>query len=242
VNIFSQEKNALSVHEHYATQGGVELSLKDQEIFRDRLRSEMRKRKIKKQYEFAKVLGITPTYLSAILGGKRIGSRQMVNFAKRLKVPIGYLLGLEDYQEWWGLQDEYLEVPLVKGRIAANPAGQIPGDAVETRLWLPKAQLHGHRDLVAVRLGEEADSMTPTLRPGDTVVIDRADKEIVPHHLFAVRLPDMESCAVKRVQKVPDKDFLLLLSDNRAYPPEPVPLHDYLIIGRVIWSSTYWVK
>lgn len=226
----------------YATQVIVELSLRDQERFRNRLHAEMNRRGIKNQYEFATLLDISPQYLGQIFGGSRMGVRQLINFSKRLKVPVSYLLGLEDYQEWWSLQDEYAAVPLVQGNIAANPTGEIPGDAVESRLWLHKAELGSRHDLVAVRLGNNADSMTPALHPGDLVVIDRADREITAHGLYAVRLPDMESCAIKRIQPVPGKEYILLLSENTHYPPEPVPWHEHLIIGRVIWSWTNWVR
>jgi len=139
-------------------------------------------------------------------------------------------------------KEDYLAIPLVQGRIAAHPSGEIPGDAIESWLWLPKSELHGRRRLVAVRLGEESDSMLPLLSPGATVVIDRADREITPDGLFAVRLPDLESCAVKRIQLVPEKKSVLLLSENKAYPPELVDWHEHLLIGRVVWSLLNWVR
>lgn len=217
----------------------MELSLKDQERFRERLREEMSRRGIEQQNDFAALLGITPTYISYIFSGKRIGFRQVVNFSKKLKVPVGYLLGLEKLPDY--LKD-YTSVPLVEGRIAAHPDGLIPGDAVESYLWLHRSQLGGRRDLAAVRLGPEADSMEPALHPGDLVIIDRHDCEVVPRGLYAVRLPDLESCAVKRVQPVPGQPYVLLLSDNPKYDPLPVEWHEHLIIGRVIWSSTNWVR
>jgi SOS-response transcriptional repressor LexA len=74
------------------------------------------------------------------------------------------------------------------------------------------------------------------------VIIDRSDREITPRGLFAVRLPDLESCTIKRLQPVPDKPYVLLLSDNPKYNPLPVDWHDHLIIGRVVWSMSNWVR
>lgn len=239
--IFCQDKNDPSEHEQYAIQMPMELSLKDQERLRERLREEMQRRGIGKQYEMAALLGITPTYLSAIFGRKRIGSRRLVDFAKRLKVPVGYLLGLENYQDWWVLRDDYVRIPRVKN-IAAHPAGEIPGGAVAAWLWLNKADLHGRGDLVAYRLGAEADSMLPLLQPGDTVVIDRRDREITPRALYAVLLPDLESATVKRLHPVPGQNFVTLISENPAYPPETVEWHEHLLLGRVVWSWTNWVR
>ncbi len=139
-------------------------------------------------------------------------------------------------------ETDYLPVPLVEGRIAAHPAGSIPGDAVESVLYFPRSQMGGRRDLVAVRLAPGADSMEPTLHPGDLVIIDRDDKHITPRGLYAVRLPDLESCTVKRLQPLPEQKLILLISDNPAYPPEAVPWSDQLLIGRVFCSWTNWLK
>lgn len=139
-------------------------------------------------------------------------------------------------------KDNFLYIPLVEGRIAANPGGLIPGDAVESQICIPCAELHGRHDLVAVRLAPGADSMEPALRPGDLVVIDRGDREITPRGLYAVRLPDLESCTIKRLQLIPDQNIVLLLSVNLKYEPLPVPYHEHLIIGRVIWSLTDWIS
>ncbi len=217
----------------------MELSLKDQEHFRERLRQEMHRRQIVLQKDFAALIGISPTYLSFIFSGKRIGVRQVVNISKRLKVSIGYLLGLENLPDWFS---DYLAVPLVEGRIAANPRGLIPGEAVESLIWLHRDQAGSRRHLVAVRLGSEADSMLPTLHPGDLIIIDRDDKDITPRGLYAVRLPDLESCTIKRLQLISDKNIILLLSDNPNYEPLPVPCNEHLIIGRVICSWTSWIK
>lgn len=213
--------------------------MREQERFRDRLHEEMRRREISQQNDFAALLGITPTFLSQIFGGKRSGARKLVDFSKRLKVPIGYLLGLEKLPDcYFG----YLSVPLVEGRIAANPAGLIPGDAVESQIMLNRSELCGRHNLVAVRLAADADSMEPSLHPGDLVVIDRGDQEITPRGLYAVRLPDMESCTIKRLQLISDQNIILLLSDNPKYEPLPVASHEHLIIGRLIWSLTNWLR
>lgn len=229
-----QEKNEPFVHEHAVSLPFMELTLREQERLRDRLRQEMHRRDLL-QKDFAKLLGIRPTYLSYILSGKRAGARKLVDFAKRLKVPIGYLLGLENLPD-------FVTIPLVAGHIAANPKGEITGDMIENFLYLPAANLHGRRNLIAVSLGPEARSMEPNLHPGDHIIIDRDDREFSTRGLFAVRLPDLESCAVKRLGKLPDGKHILLISDNPDYPPKAVEWHEHLLIGRVVWSLTKWIN
>jgi SOS-response transcriptional repressor LexA len=235
----SQEKNQLSADKLSANYFSMQLSLEEHETLRNRLWDEMRRRGFESQNAFAVFLGITPQFLGQILSGQRKGSRKLIHFAKRLKVPIGYLIGLEQLPDL--LKNQVL-IPLVSGRIAANPAGEIPGDAVEQQLFLPLEQMGGRKNLVAVRLGPEADSMEPSLHRGDLIIIDREDREISPRGLYAVRLPDLESCAVKKLQALPDGKHVLLISDNPAYAPAAVEWHEYLIIGRVIWSETSWLR
>lgn len=135
---------------------------------------------------------------------------------------------------------DYSPIPLVSEQIAANPEGIITGDAIDSLLYLPHSLLHGRNRLVAVRLAANANSMEPTLRPGDLIVIDLDDRDHQPQGLFAVRLPDQESCTVKRIQPLPDKKHVLLISDNRNYAPLPLEWRDDLIIGRIIFSQSFW--
>jgi SOS-response transcriptional repressor LexA len=196
----------------------------------------------KKLNEFAELCGVGPENItrykrygeSTVEGGRH--DPHLRTFYKILRGLLGKPpFAVDD-------KGNHISVPLVDGRIAANPGGHIPGDAIESQVWLPRCELHGRHNLVAVRLAPDADSMEPALHPGDLVIIDRSDREITPRGLFAVRLPDLESCTIKRLQPVPDKPYVLLLSDNPKYNPLPVDWHDHLIIGRVVWSMSNWVR
>ncbi|MDD3493420.1 MAG: S24 family peptidase [Candidatus Thermoplasmatota archaeon] len=147
---------------------------------------------------------------------------------------IGYLLGLEELSG--------VKVPLVSGRIAASPNGRIPGEAIEKTLWLPSDLVGSRHNLVAIRLGADAHSMFPSLRPGDLAIIDRNDRDLTAHGIYAIRLGDLESCSLKRLQRVAGHDMVVLISDNPAYPAESIPWHEHLIIGRLIWSWINWVS
>jgi SOS-response transcriptional repressor LexA len=231
---FCQEKKKHCANKHSANLFPMELTEKERQRYHSRLREELRRRGLDKNKDIAAILGISPAYVGQIFNNEKSGARKVFDFAKRLKVPIGYLLGIEELPG--------LKVPLVSGRIAASPTGQIPGEAIEKTLWLP-FQLIGSRDnLVAVRLGAEAHSMFPNLRPGDLAIIDRGDRELVAQGIYAVRLDDLESCTLKRLHRVAGQEMVLLISDNPEYPPKSVPWHEHLIIGRLIWSWTDWMN
>jgi len=75
------------------------------------------------------------------------------------------------------------------------------------------------------------DSMAPTLREGDLVLIDSSEKEFRADGLYALR-QDGE-VAVKRFHRQPDGTFSLL-SDNPRYEAFVVRIEDLEIAGRAI--------
>jgi SOS-response transcriptional repressor LexA len=135
--------------------------------------------------------------------------------------------------------EDYYGVPLVEDRIAAGE-GRIMEDHVEGLVWVYKPEIGNRRNLVAVKLAPDAESMAPTLHPGDIVIIDRDDKKITPKGIYAVRASE-DLLAIKRVSL--SKDRFWLSSDNPGCPPQ---ISDFdnsekLIIGRVVWSWTSWI-
>ena len=78
----------------------------------------------------------------------------------------------------------------------------------------------------------EGDSMEPTLRDGDEILVDRTPR-LLRSGIHVVRLDDV--LLVKRVERAGDR--LRLISDNRAYPEIERPAGDVEIVGRVVWKG-----
>ena len=140
----------------------------------------------------------------------------------------------------WVRPQEYLAVPLVEGRIAAG-TGRIVAEDITDLVWVYKPELGGRRNLVAVKLSPNAHSMEPSIKAGSIVIIDHSDRVLSPAGIYAVRT-DADACAIKRVRIHQGK--FVLLSDNPEYPPEISDFTDIdsLLVGRVIWSWTSWLK
>ena len=141
-----------------------------------------------------------------------------------------------------GLRPEnYYAVPMVEDTIAAG-RDRIVADHVVDIVWVYKPEIGNRRNLVAVKMASDADSMEPTLRPGDIVIIDREDRSIDSSRLYAVRTAD-DPCAIKRVS-ISQNRFWLISDNNKKYPPQisEFDSSEDLIIGRVIWSWTSWVN
>ncbi len=128
--------------------------------------------------------------------------------------------------------EDYRAVPLLADPAAAG-APLISTDLVEEWAWIHASQVGRRTNLAAFRI--DGDSMTPLIRDGDIVAIDRDD--VHPPGLFAARVD--EGVTVKRVKLL--AGALLLTPENRAYEerlleiPRGGSLGDVLI-GRVVWQ------
>lgn len=80
------------------------------------------------------------------------------------------------------------------------------------------------------------DSMEPTIRGGETLLVDRSRTEIEDGGIYALGVGD--TVMVKRLRRTPD-GLVRIISDNRdAYPEAPPARPDEIrILGRVIWHG-----
>lgn len=106
---------------------------------------------------------------------------------------------------------------------AENVVQQIPFDAV----WLHKEGLHA-KDLVCLPIA--GDSMMPSLKPADIVLVNRAQTQ--GDGVFVLRLGN--ALRIKRLQRLAD-GRLRISSDNPIYETEYVApedlADDFAIIG-----------
>lgn len=77
------------------------------------------------------------------------------------------------------------------------------------------------------------DSMEPTLRDGDEILVDRSMRAL-HDGIHVVRLGD--SLLVKRIE-TGRGGRITLLSDNPAYRPIECALEEVEVIGRVVWKG-----
>lgn len=83
----------------------------------------------------------------------------------------------------------------------------------------------------------QGDSMEPTLRPGDRVMVNTGDRRPSPPGVFAVW--DGFGVVVKRIEPIPNSDppTLRLISDNDHHGVYERTMEEVNIIGRVVWFS-----
>ena len=83
----------------------------------------------------------------------------------------------------------------------------------------------------------EGDSMSPTLNPGDEILVDLGDcGDPLRDGIYVIRVDD--SVVVKRLALHPMGRRVTVQSDNPAYPDWPdCDIDDIHCIGRVIWAG-----
>jgi hypothetical protein len=79
----------------------------------------------------------------------------------------------------------------------------------------------------------EGDSMEPTLRDGDEILVDRSARPL-RSGLHVIRLDDV--LLVKRLEPGA-AGTIQIISDNPAYPRTQRPRADVAVLGRVVWKG-----
>ncbi len=122
----------------------------------------------------------------------------------------------------------------------AQPDGQTPlrspqlvDDLAFRREWLASALQVDAPDLVVVHTS--SDAMEPTIRTGDLLAVDTAQRQVGQDAIYVIRQD--EALVPRRIQKSHDGS-LHLRCDNNAYADQviaPGSAAELSIVGRVVW-------
>lgn len=196
--------------------------------------------------------GVSLSQLSALIGRNTTYLQQFVRKGSPRKLEEGDRRTLARF---FGVDESLLGAPEEKSR---NLAGKAPrGDFVD----VPRLALGASAGMGAVAAEEQAigafrfsarwlreqgldpamlsaisvtgDSMQPTLRDGDEILVDRAPRAL-RDGVHVVRVED--TLLVKRLD-TGRPGTIALLSDNPAYRPMELPQREVQVIGRVVWKS-----
>lgn len=129
----------------------------------------------------------------------------------------------------------WIDVPRLAVGASAGPGMASDGEQVVDTIrfsgrWLRSMGLQPeHLSTIEV----SGDSMEPSLRDGDEILVDRTLRAL-RDGIHVVRLGD--SLLVKRLD-TSRPGMVILISDNPAYPPVPCAAQDLEVIGRVVWKG-----
>lgn len=206
----------------------------------------------------ARAMGVSPSAFRKWLKGEAEPSRErLVALARAAGVGVAWLAegeGPEPVFESGGrgrrrpggreptTEQDWGQFVLLPHRAEAAAAGSVtPPDPLGTE-WV--ALRHDWvRAVCKVEPNELAletatgESMTPTIRDGNTLLIDTTDRTFRNYGIYVLEISGQR--LVKRVQRKHDGS-LVLISDNSAYQPDIVDkasADDVTVVGRVVWSG-----
>lgn len=130
---------------------------------------------------------------------------------------------------------DWLDIPRLGLGASAGPGAltaeeQPVGQLRFSAHWLKQNGLEaGQLSVIAV----EGDSMEPTLRDGDEILVDRSPRPLRAG-IHVIRLDDV--LLVKRLEPGP-ADRVTVISDNAAYGRSERSAGDVEVLGRVVWKG-----
>ena len=136
-------------------------------------------------------------------------------------------------------QAEWADLPRLALGASAGPGAMVGALAIgESAIgavrfsarWLREQGLE--RDFLSA-IAVAGDSMEPTLRDGDEILVDRTPRPL-RDGIHVVRIGD--TLLVKRIE-TGRPGVLALVSDNPAYRPLELPAGEVAVIGRVVWKG-----
>ena len=193
----------------------------------------------KSQKGLAAAMGVDESTVSRLLSGKRPLR------AHEIPVILGYLeagaapggAGLPEIVQIGG--DRFAMLPVHDATVSAGPGAEgeeaVPASRIAFRVdWLKRVARGKLGDLVVLTV--DGDSMEPTLRQGDTVLVDIGQRHPTRKDgIYVIRTDG--GLQVKRVAANPTNGRISVISDNRELYPSFADLSpdEIRVIGRVIW-------
>lgn len=212
--------------------------------FKDRLKTALGSRSLR---SFSRECGLSEATLRSYLAGDTYPTldrlEQIARAAGTSAIWLAYGMAMPDVEEGTAVaastaldSDRFALVPLYDVTVSAGH-GLLNGeenklaDLAFTRYWLNKAGLHLNQ-LAAIRV--KGDSMEPTIRGGDTILVDMAHTQIQDGQVFVIR--DGDTLLVKRLQRKLG-GVIRVISDNRLYPEFDAAADTLEVVGRAVWKG-----
>lgn len=205
--------------------------------------------------QLAEFLGITSASVSGAKGRGFMSLEWIFKVARGFNVSTDWLAtGVESikqddaaciiaesraqYATATDLEHEYVMVPRYNVKVSLGGGSQVESEQVVDYLafksdWIRNKMHLNPANLVLV--SAIGDSMFPTLRDGDLVLLDKSKTTVTDDAIYVLRFDG--HLIAKRLQKLFDGG-IQVKSDNAVYDAQTVPaerIQDLAIIGKVVW-------
>lgn len=195
---------------------------------------------LKYDYEVAALLGMSSKALAERKTRDSLPDDKIELFCERESINKHWLLTGEGPMRAGGSplkeapDDDFIFIPQVRGEISAGE-GLAPDEVVDLKIaftkdWIKRKGDPKSLSLIRIR----GDSMEPTLRSGDLVLVDHNRNYLDPQGgIYAIAMDDL--MMVKRVQVLYPTDKVSIISDNPQYESIEIKAGEVRINGKVIW-------
>jgi phage repressor protein C with HTH and peptisase S24 domain len=209
----------------------------------DRIRAERQAKGVSRN-ELAQYAGLAYSTLADLENNKSGGTTVLHKIAERLGVRPNWLATGKGPKEGTAtaLDEDWADILGVRQAVALGPGAE-PDEYAETHKLKFRAdslmRKHLRPERLAVVYGK-GDSMYPTIKDGDAILIDTGDREPKDEKLFVVTYG--RDLLAKRLINLGGRWFID--SDNKADPQwrRPVPVDEtkgFEIHGRVRWIGSW---
>ncbi|MEI2387495.1 helix-turn-helix transcriptional regulator [Breoghania sp. JC706] len=188
---------------------------------------------------FARQVGISESLIRKYLAGGMPGIEKAAQIAQAKGVSLDWLIGGEEAarKEAAVVSDDFalirrLSVSASAGNGALAEHEDDIGTLAFRNEWLHR---RGINPRAARALTARGDSMEPTIRDGDILLVDTSIDRVIDHAIYVVVVAGL--VLVKRTQLRLDGS-LRLASDNPVFAPEDIAASEtdqVRIVGRVMW-------
>ena len=197
----------------------------------------------KSQKGLAAALGVDNSQISRLLAGRRqLRTHEIPMILAYLEAEGGTGHGrsrtaMPEIVQIGG--DRFAMLPVYETAVSAGPGREAEDGAPVTRIafrtdWLRQITRGSIGELVVLTV--DGDSMEPTLRQGDSVLVDMSQQRAQQRDgIYVIRTDG--GLQVKRVASNPVTGRITIISDNKdLYPPFTDLLPDQVtVLGRVLW-------
>ena len=189
----------------------------------------------KNQTAFAEKLNVSQATIANMESGSREVSRPMLLKIKEV-FNIDLLSWNDKQQSNNSYQSNVIDIPFYSAKAAAGEGVDITEYPEKDIIAFDKRYLQfvvGHNFEHYSLITAVGDSMQPTIKDGDLLMIDDSIKEIRPNKIFVIR--QGSKFRVKRLRTEITGETLII-SDNTSYPVETMD-KETEIIGQVVWNG-----
>jgi phage repressor protein C with HTH and peptisase S24 domain len=194
--------------------------------------------------EFAEPLGVAPNTLTRYESeARRPDAVFLTRLCTHYRINPSWLLTGEGPMQAGDTEqlpdlEAFALIPKVRAVLSAGGNAFVTDETVDTYYAFRKSWIRTIAPLdQLILLAVQGDSMEPTLKPGDLVMVDTQRNRITRTHIYALAIDD--TIMVKRIQLLPG-GRLQIINDNRElYDSFFVdPGHEQIrILGQVVWMA-----